>query len=118
MSGSTGHCICCRRVGPSNGQPKERRLVELIVGLSKYPDIKMELVLTKKDIFYTKIYQTGIKVHFLDKTGIKKDPRIFYHFFKISRKFKPDLIHVWGNMAALLAIPTHVQQHCRFCGHL
>ena len=87
---------------------KERRLVELISGLSKYPEIKMELVLTKKDIFYTKIYQTGIKLHFLNKTGIKKDPRIFYHFFKIARKFKPDLIHVWGNMAALLAIPTKV----------
>ena len=39
---------------------KERRLVELISGLTKYPDIQIELVLTKKDIFYTKIYQSCI----------------------------------------------------------
>ena len=87
---------------------KERRLVELIKGLSKYPDIEMELVLTKEDIHYTDIFETGIKIHYTIRKGLKKDPRLFFKFYKIARKVKPDIIHVWGNMVAVYAIPAKV----------
>ncbi len=85
---------------------KERRLVELIKGLSHYSDIEMELVLTQKEIHYTEIYKTGIKIHYTIRKGLKKDPRLFWEFYKIARKVKPDIIHVWGNMVAFYAIPT------------
>ncbi len=87
---------------------KERRLVELIKGLKKYPDIEMELVLTRKDIHYTDIFDTGIKIHYTIRKGLKKDPRLFWKFYKIVKKFKPDIIHVWGNMVAVYAIPAKV----------
>jgi len=85
---------------------KERRLVELIKGLKKYPNIEMELVLTKEEIHYTDIFDTGIKIHYTIRKGLKKDPRLFWKFYKIAREFRPDIIHVWGNMVAVYAIPT------------
>ncbi len=91
---------------------KERRLVELIKGLKRqFPEIEMELVLTKEDIHYTDIYDTGIKIHYTIRKGLKKDPRIFYKFYKVAKNFKPDIIHVWGNMVAIYAIPAKVLLH-------
>lgn len=85
---------------------KERRLVELIKGLSKYPDIEMELVLISDNIHYRDIFATGIKINFTIRKGLKKDPKVFSKFYKIAKQFKPDIIHVWGGMSALYAIPT------------
>ena len=85
---------------------KERRLVELIKGMAKYQDVEMELVLTKKEIHYTDIFDTGIKIHYTLRKGLKKDPRIFWYFYKIAKNFKPDVIHVWGNMVAIYTIPA------------
>ena len=87
---------------------KERRLVELIKGLTKYPDIKMELVLIKEDIHYNDIFSAGIKIHYTVRKLIRKDPFVVYKFFKIAKIFQPDIIHVWGYMAAVYAIPTKV----------
>ena len=85
---------------------KERRLVELIKGLSKSNEIEMELVLMKENIHYTDINETGIKIHYLVRKYLKKDPSIFFKFYKITKSFKPDIIHVWGNMVAIYAIPA------------
>ena len=86
---------------------KERRLVELIKGLSRNPVIEMEIVLTKEDIHYTDILSTNINIHYtIRKEGLKKDPRIFYKFYKVANKVKPDIIHVWGNLVAIYAIPA------------
>ncbi len=87
---------------------KERRLVELIKGLSKDGNLEMELVLTKEVIHYTDILSTNINIHYIVRKGLKKDPRLFYKFYKIASKFKPDIIHVWGNLVAIYAIPTKV----------
>lgn len=87
---------------------KERRLVELIKGLQKYPDMEMQLVLTQTDVHYTDIYSTGVKIHYILRKGVKKDPRLFYKFYKIAKQFKPDIIHVWGNMVAIYAISAKV----------
>ena len=87
---------------------KERRLVELIKGLKQYPEIECELVLTRKDIHYKDIFSTGIKIHFIVRKYLKKDPRSFFMFFRICKKYKPDIIHVWGSMVAIYAIPAKV----------
>ena len=87
---------------------KERRLVELIKGLKKYPDINCELVLTRKDIHYTDIFETEIKIHIIERKYLKKDPSLFFKFYRITKKFKPDIINVWGSMVAIYAIPTKV----------
>jgi len=87
---------------------KERRLLELIKGLSKNKNIDMALVLTREDIHYTDVFDTGIKIYYTIRKGLKKDPRLFFKFYKIAKKVKPDIIHVWGNMVAVYAIPTKV----------
>jgi len=88
---------------------KERRLIELIKGLkNQHSNIEMELVLTREDIHYQEIFETGVKIHYTIRKYFKKDPRIFFKFYKIAKKFKPDIIHVWGNMVAIYAIPTKV----------
>jgi len=85
---------------------KERRLVELIRELSKDSQFQLELAVRKKDIHYKDIHTCNIKIHFIERKGLKKDPRVFYAFYKIAKKFKPDIIHVWSNLVAVYAIPT------------
>ena len=85
---------------------KERRLVELIKGLSQNKSNEMELVVTKKFIHYDAVFSTGIKIHYTLRKHTTKDPSIFFKFYKIAMKMKPDIIHVWGNMTAIYAIPT------------
>lgn len=88
---------------------KERRLVELIKGLSNFPEIMMEFVLTKKGIHYKDIDAIDIKIHYLIRDrGIKKDPRLFNQFYQIAKEFKPDIIHVWSNLTAIYALPSKV----------
>ncbi len=85
---------------------KERRLVELIKGLSKHNDVDMEIVLMKDEIHYNDVIETGIKIHYVIRKNLKKDPRVFFKFYKIAKTIKPDIIHVWGNMVAIYAIPA------------
>jgi len=87
---------------------KERRLVELIKGLAANPSLEMEIVLTKKDIHYKDIFSTNIKVHYTVRKFLKKDPQIFFKFYSIAKKFRPDVIHVWGNLVAIYALPAKV----------
>jgi len=87
---------------------KERRLVELIKALSNYPDIKMELVLTREEIHYQDVLTSGIKINYTYRKGLKKDPKVFYKFYNIVKEFKPDIINVWGNMLAVYAIPAKI----------
>ena len=86
---------------------KERRLVELIKGLGKYSDIKTEIVVTKDDVNYKEIFELDIKVHFLTRKKAK-DPKVFFDFYRIAKSFRPDLIHVWGRMVAIYAIPAKI----------
>jgi len=92
-----------------NSGGKERRLVELIKGLSNYPGVEMAIVLTRDIIHYKDILSTDIKIFYVKrKEGLKKDYRVFYQFYKITKSFKPDIIHVWGNLVAIYAIPTKI----------
>jgi glycosyltransferase involved in cell wall biosynthesis len=85
---------------------KERRLVELVKGL-KSSGIDCQLTLLKNGIHYTDVFETGVNIHVL-KRKFAKDLRPFLSFFKLCREYNPDIIHVWGNLAALYAIPAKV----------
>lgn len=87
---------------------KERRLVELIKSLAQVHGLDMELALTKEEIHYKDILSTNIKIHYLLRGELKKDPKIFVSFFKVAKEFSPDVIHVWSNLVALYAIPAKV----------
>lgn len=87
---------------------KERRLVELIKNLSLTGNYQMELVLTKNKLHYEEIHNTGIKIHYVIRKSFKKDPRLFYKFYTIAKKFKPDILHTWGNLVTFYTIPTKI----------
>lgn len=85
---------------------KERRIIELLKGLKRHPEVEVQLVLTRKEIHYQEFYELNIPLHIIERKFLKKDPLLFIKFYKIARKFQPDLIHVWGHMVAVYAVPT------------
>ncbi len=84
---------------------KERRLLELIKGLSKKTDINISLVLLKQDIHYD-VDLNNINLYFITRKGFSKNLKAVFEFYKIAKKIKPDIINVWGNLPANIAIPT------------
>lgn len=90
-----------------HGGGKERRSVELIRYLKQQPDdYEIELVLTEKEIYYEDILKTNVRIRVLQRKGFKYDPAIFFKFYSICRKFRPDIIHAWGKMTTFYAIPA------------
>jgi glycosyltransferase involved in cell wall biosynthesis len=85
---------------------KERRIIELLKSLKKQGNIEIQLVLTKNLIHYEEIHSLGIPIHIIERRILKKDPTLFFKFFRIAKAFKPDIIHVWGHMVAVYAVPT------------
>jgi len=84
---------------------KERRMIELVKGLLTYPDVQLEIITFKKNIEYKEIFDLNVPLHILERQP-KKDPRIFYKLYKIAKKFQPDIIHSWGTMSSIYAIPS------------
>lgn len=85
---------------------KERRIIELLKNLCNYPNIHIELVLSRNEIHYKEVFEFNIPIHIMNRQIAKKDFKPFYEFFKISRTFRPDIIHSWGNLVSIYAIPT------------
>lgn len=85
---------------------KERRLLELLKGLSKNKNIQLDLVLAKKEIVYKEIFDIKVKIHFATRENFKKDPKVFIKFFRLVKSIEPDIIHVWGNLEAIYSLPA------------
>jgi len=86
---------------------KERRLNELIKYLSQKPEYTLALVIFRKVFHFKEVENAGIKIYQLDKTAKSMASlKSFMKFGKICDDFKPDLIHSWGNLNSLLAIPA------------
>lgn len=86
---------------------RERRLIELIKGLRKYPDVELKLVVFSDKIHYNEIYDLDVPVIILKRIP-KKNPMVFYYLYKICRNWKPDLMHSWGTMSAIFTIPSTI----------
>jgi glycosyltransferase involved in cell wall biosynthesis len=54
------------------------------------------------------------KIYKRAERKIKKDPRVFYSLYKICRDFKPDIIHSWGSMPSIYALPVAKLLHIKF----
>lgn len=85
---------------------KERRLLELIQYMKEYPDYEILLVLTEGEIHYKYVNDFDIDIRVIKRKGIKKDPRLFFKFYKLCNEFKPDIIHAWGSMLAFYSLPA------------
>ena len=84
---------------------KERRMLELLKALKVRNDIQVELVIFSSNIAYPEVHDMGMPVHILERKP-KKDPRIFFRFYKLCKQFGPDMIHSWGTMSTIYAIPA------------
>ena len=58
------------------------------------------------EIYYEEVYDLNVKIQVIKRKNISKDPRLFFLFYSICRKYRPDIIHVWGNMPAFYALPA------------
>lgn len=85
---------------------KERRLIELLTGFNEAYEHKFIVVLLKNKIDYQEVFSLPhVEVRILERR-IKKDPRVFYSLFRICKEFKPDIIHSWGSMPSIYALPV------------
>jgi len=84
---------------------KERRLVELMKGLALHDSVRFELVLMNPEVHYQEVFGLGIKLHYIIRR-FKRDPNAFLQFFRICQKVKPDFVHCWDGMTAILSTPV------------
>ena len=67
---------------------KERRLLELISFLKDNTNFEILLVLNKNEIHYSSFFKLNIPYVIIERKLIKKDPLVFYKFFKVCNDFK------------------------------
>jgi len=84
---------------------KERRFIELLKGLRSFPSIEFEIVVMSEDIHYREVFYLEKKIHFLIRKK-KKDLSVFKKFYKICKVYKPNIVHTWDDMTAIISIPT------------
>lgn len=84
---------------------KERRLTELMKGLRLNPEVNFEIVLMDKRVHYDQIFSLNIRIHYLLRKA-KKDLSVFAKFYKICKDYRPDIVHCWDSMTAVIAVPT------------
>lgn len=84
---------------------KERMLVELIKGIKSNPDIELDLIVMNREIHYKEVFDFDIKIHYLLRKT-KRDVSVFYKFYKICKKYKPEIVHCCDSMTAIYSIPA------------
>jgi glycosyltransferase involved in cell wall biosynthesis len=84
---------------------KERRLTQLLDALGSNKDIQFELVLMSNEIHYKEVFDWNINIHYLIRDA-KKDVSVFRRFYKICREYKPDIVHCWDSMTAIISVPV------------
>ena len=84
---------------------KERRLIELMKGIKLQLDIEFEIVVMSRDIYYQEVFDLNIRIHYLIRTS-KKGLDVFNKFYKICKNYKPDIVHCWDSMTAVIAVPA------------
>ena len=76
-------------------------------GFRQYEDIDLALVVFSDKIHYKEIFDFGIPIQILKRVP-KKNPMVFYKLYKFCSHWKPDLIHSWGTMSTIFAIPSSI----------
>ncbi len=92
---------------------KERRLIELLKGLSVTPNVDYEVVILSDVVTYEEIYQLKGKVHCIVRKS-KKDFSVFGKLHRICKTFQPDIIQAWESMAAVYGVIAAKRIGARF----
>jgi glycosyltransferase involved in cell wall biosynthesis len=92
----------------------ERRLIELLKGLSKNNSISFEILLMNSDIHYKEIY--NICNVYIVKRQKGFDFQALVKVISLYRKIKPDIIHSWSGITSYYAIPLKLLFNARIIG--
>lgn len=84
---------------------KERRLVELLKGLAKEANFEAELIMLADGIDYEEVRNLRFPIHVIESKA-KKDITMFSRLYRFLQKSKPAIIHSWGTMPSIYAIPA------------
>ncbi|NLV20338.1 MAG: glycosyltransferase [Bacteroidetes bacterium] len=84
---------------------KERRLTELMKALVLRQDIEIDLVIMSDEIHYKEILDLGINIHTLLRKS-RFDIFVFYRFYQLCRRYRPDIVHCWDSMTAVYSVPV------------
>lgn len=84
---------------------KERRMLELIKGLSQKPDYSIMLVSLTDNLEYEYVHQLPIEFKVI-KRNHRRDFSVIGKLDKIVQKFAPDIVHSWGSMASVFLLPV------------
>jgi glycosyltransferase involved in cell wall biosynthesis len=82
---------------------KERRLIELLKGLKKHPEFEIVVASFWKEICYKEFFKLNIPFILIEKKR-KFDPAIFFKFYNLIQKIKPDVVHTWSSTNASYSI--------------
>ncbi len=88
---------------------KERRMVELLKGLGDIRDCHLLLAVLSHNIQYQEIFDLGIPVHVIDRK-YKYDFSTVQKISNLCKHSIPDIIHCWGTVSSLFAIPVAKSQ--------
>ena len=89
---------------PAGG--KERRFVELLYFLRENSSYELHLVLMEDEIHYDYLSELGVPATFLKRALLRKDPSVFWRFWREARRVRPSLIHAWDKMTVFYAVPA------------
>ena len=95
-------------IGSLRAGGKERRLIELLTYLQNSGCYEIFVVLTSKEIHYSQFFTLNIPYQIIVKRWRKYDFTIISELYRISKEFKPDLIHTWGRNQTFYALPPTI----------
>lgn len=84
---------------------KERRLTELLKGLSNIEYINFELAVLSDEIHYEEVNHLGILIHKIIRKN-KKDINVFKKVYRLIKNCKPDIVHSWDSMSTVYVVPS------------
>ncbi|MHA4843652.1 glycosyltransferase family 4 protein [Flavitalea antarctica] len=98
-------------IGSLRAGGKERRLIELLSYLKARNSFRILVVMTKNEIHYSEFYNLNIEYRIIRKKWRKNAITVFIQFYKICKEFNPDIIHTWGRMQSLYAVPAVIMKN-------
>lgn len=95
-------------IGSLGSGGKERRFIELLYYLKADEKYEILVVTTSKEIHFPIFKSLNIPVKNLKKNKYLDNKTFPFEFYKISKDFKPDIIHTWGRIQTFYVLLSKI----------